>query len=220
MKITENMVKGPARWLLSFCLLALLPLMASCSEDDGQEEEYPNWPATNEAYFTEKFQEYYNSQSDKRLVLPKLSLAATPTGAQADHPEDYILVDVISKGTGKSSPLYSDSVACHIKGNLLPSRSYPQGFPFAYSYEGEFDEATSSPATYLVMGTVEGFATALQYMHRGDHWRVIIPYQMGYDTAGSGTTIPGYSTLIYEIRLVDFWSKTRGDRYLEELLSE
>jgi FKBP-type peptidyl-prolyl cis-trans isomerase FklB len=58
---------------------------------------------------------------------------------------------------------------------------------------------------------VDGFSTALQNMHRGDYWRVIVPYQLGYNKE-SKTGIPAYSTLVFDIWLVDFWHKEPGDR--------
>ena len=199
---------------LPFCLFTFL-LLSACSEDDGVVEEYPDWQAKNEAYFTQKYQEYANAQSAVKFLLKKQTAVSSTTSTKADVPEDYILVDVIESADSweTESPHYTDSVACHIKGNLLPSVSYPQGYPFAYSYEGDFDDAVASPASYLVSGTVDGFSTALQHMRRGDHWRITIPYQLGFGTAGSGSAVPGYSTLIYEIRLVDFWFKTWGDRF-------
>ena len=55
-----------------------------------------------------------------------------------------------------------------------------------------------------VRGVVHGFSTALMNMRRGDYYRVYIPYQLGYGLTDNGT-IPGGSTLIFEIRMVDFW---------------
>ena len=49
-----------------------------------------------------------------------------------------------------------------------------------------------------------GFATALLNMRRGDHYRVYIPYQLGYGSSDN-SSIPGGSTLIFDLRLVDFW---------------
>jgi len=48
-------------------------------------------------------------------------------------------------------------------------------------------------------------------MHKGDHWRVTIPYQLAYGETASGV-IPAYSTLVFDIWLTDFWTKTKGDR--------
>jgi FKBP-type peptidyl-prolyl cis-trans isomerase len=38
-------------------------------------------------------------------------------------------------------------------------------------------------------------------MHVGDHWIVYIPQEVGYGSRGNGS-IPGYSTLIFEMELV------------------
>lgn len=60
----------------------------------------------------------------------------------------------------------------------------------------------------LRVGTkvIEGWSVAIENMHVGDKWRVYIPYNLGYGSTGT-TSIPGYSTLIFEI-------------YLRELVSE
>jgi FKBP-type peptidyl-prolyl cis-trans isomerase FklB len=50
----------------------------------------------------------------------------------------------------------------------------------------------------------EGFCTALQHMKKGDHWLVYIPYQLAYGETGS-SSIPGYSTLVFEIAIADIW---------------
>ena len=49
----------------------------------------------------------------------------------------------------------------------------------------------------------QGFVTALLHMHSGDRWRVYIPYQLGYNTTEK-TGIPAYSTLIFDLALIDF----------------
>jgi len=47
----------------------------------------------------------------------------------------------------------------------------------------------------------------LMYMHKGDCWRVYIPYQLGY---GSQTknAIPAYSTMIFDLILIDYVTGT------------
>ena len=44
-----------------------------------------------------------------------------------------------------------------------------------------------------------------------DNWIVYIPYQLGYGTVVRGS-IPAGSTLIFDLRMEDFWTKTKGDR--------
>lgn len=214
MRTIYHMVEGWVK-VLPLYLFTLLPLFTSCSEDDGVEEEYPDWQARNDAYFLEKFNEYAASSSSTRFFLKTLTLPDTPSSTYASSPADFILVDVLEEGSGMVSPQYSDTVNVHYVGRLLPSRSYPEGYKFDYSYEGNFDAAVASPSKIAVggsSGAVPGFATALQNMHRGDHWRITIPYQLGYGIYGSGTAIPGYSTLIFDVRLADFWFKEKGDR--------
>lgn len=196
-------VKGWVKFL-PFYLFILLPLFTSCSERDDTPEEYPDWKNKNEKYFEAAFQAH-----DYDFALEKFSLAEGVTAAHTD----YVLVDVIEEGKEGPTPFLTDSVLVHYVGYLLPSTTYTQGFEFDKSYVEPFDEDTAVPAGMTVRNTCIGFATALQQMHRGDFWRITIPYQLGYGTAGSSDgKIPGYSTLIFEIRLVDFWSKEKGDR--------
>ena len=197
-------VKGWVK-LLPFYLFTLLLLFVSCSEKDDTPEEYPDWKNKNENYFETAFLAHeYN------FSLEKFSLAE---GVVAAH-TDYVLVEVIEEGKeGNLTPYLTDSVLVHYVGHLLPSTTYTKGYQFDKSYLEPFDEDTAVPAGMTVKSTCIGFATALMKMHRGDHWRVTIPYQLGYGTSGSSDgNIPGYSTLIFEIQLVDFWSKEKGDR--------
>jgi FKBP-type peptidyl-prolyl cis-trans isomerase len=42
-------------------------------------------------------------------------------------------------------------------------------------------------------------------MVKGDKWEIWVPYQLAYGRTGSSdsdNTIPGYSTLVYEIEIV------------------
>jgi FKBP-type peptidyl-prolyl cis-trans isomerase FklB len=51
-----------------------------------------------------------------------------------------------------------------------------------------------------VIGTVEGFMTAIQYMVKGDDWDVYIPQQLAYKETASDA-VPAYSTLLYRLRI-------------------
>lgn len=52
---------------------------------------------------------------------------------------------------------------------------------------------------------VKGMQVALQNMSIGDKWEVIIPWQMGYK--GYTSIIPAFSTLVFEVELVDILEK-------------
>lgn len=189
-----------------FILIVLSVALVSCSESKGAADEFDDWQNRNEAYFERVYQQA--SGSSAMRLLPKWSLG----GSDATIPHtDYIVVEVLESGEGDSSPLYTDSVEIHYVGRLMPSTSYPEGYVFDKSYAQSFDVEISPSKMMGVSNLTRGFATALMNMHQGDYWRITVPYQLGYGATAS-STIPAYSTLIFEIRLVDFWSKKKGDR--------
>ena len=51
--------------------------------------------------------------------------------------------------------------------------------------------------------TVEGWMIALTRMHVGDSCTVIIPYPQGYGSSKMSETLKPYSTLVFDIKLVD-----------------
>lgn len=195
-----------------WCLLAVLAL-ASCKEEDDTVEEYANWQATNDTYFSNLVADVQKdlSSSSSQVKWELIPCYTLPDNAYNFNYCDYVVAEKLKQGSGTTSPLQTDSVDVHYAGRLLPSRSYPQGFLFDSSYSGTFDPELSTPSKFAVSGVVRGFATALMRMHRGDRWRIYIPYQLGYGSSAR-TTIPAYSTLIFEVQLEDFWRKTRGDR--------
>jgi FKBP-type peptidyl-prolyl cis-trans isomerase len=68
-------------------------------------------------------------------------------------------------------------------------------------YNGQvFDSGRKS--AFLVGNTVRGFSAVLQQMCTGQRWEVCIPYFLGYG-AGGTLTIQGYTTLFFEIELLE-----------------
>ena len=84
---------------------------------------------------------------------------------------------------------------------------------FDSSYQGDYDVTTARPVTFCVGALVDGFATALQHMHIGDQWRVYIPYQLGYGSSEK-TGIPAFSTLVFDIALVNYFKAGDSPSYI------
>ena len=206
-----------------FCLGGMMlsaGLFTSCTENDDTVEEYANWQSKNETYwdnlYTTTQQKIKGGDISWKIILNYTfqNQKQTTGSALTYRPENYIIAHVEQAGTGTTSPLYSDSVSMHYMGRLIPSTTYTSGLIFDKSWStNQFNAATSRPVhsyiglTYDAEGKptslVDGFTTALMSMHRGDHWTVYIPYQLGYGEKNSGV-VPAYSTLIFDLRLNDF----------------
>ena len=189
--------------LLIFSLACLTAMFVACSEENDTVEEFPNWQETNQKYFNSLFSEASQriAAGDKSWkILRKWSLQDSIHA----NTNDYVVAHVISQGQGKVSPMFTDSVAVIYSGRLLPSTSYPTGYMFDKSYDVDFRPETASARGLRVSGLTDGFSTALQYMHCGDHWEIYVPSALGYGTSGSSTAgIPGHSVLIFELMLKD-----------------
>ena len=186
--------------------------LASCSETNNEVEEFPDWKKTNEEYFDRTYnQAVAKAETDNTVkVIRSYALNDDSDGGKNKvyNSYDHIVVNVLNEGHGSGCPLYTDSVKVHYSGRLLPSASYPQGYLFDQSWTGNYNLDTMVPVKFGVAGVVTGFATALQHMHIGDRWQVIIPYQLGYDS--SDTPGAAYSTLVFDVTLVAYyrWNDT------------
>lgn len=101
-----------------------------------------------------------------------------------------VLYKVLNTGDGIKSPDAGSVVVVHYKGSLINGEIFDNTF------------GRESPDAFRVREVVEGWQIALQHMHTGDRWIVYIPYNLGYGCRAVDG-IPGFSTLIFEIELVD-----------------
>jgi len=101
---------------------------------------------------------------------------------------------VLHQGTG-ATPKASDTVRTHYRGTLI------DGTEFDSSY------ARNQPATFPVRGVIPGWTEALQMMHVGDKWQLVIPSKLAYGERGAGDVIRPHSTLIFEIELLGIEAK-------------
>ena len=186
-------------------LLGILTLFTACSEDNDEVEEYPDWQNKNESYW----ENLYNSTQQK-ISAGDASWRIIRKYSYSDDmnikKDDNIIVHIVKQGEGTESPFITDSVKVHYQGKLLPSTSYPSGYIFDSSWTGTFNPATANPVKFLTGSLIDGWTTALINMHEGDRWEIYVPYKLGYGTSeSSSSTIPPYSTLIFDVTLVDFW---------------
>lgn len=191
-----------------YCLLPLMLMaivmaaMTACSENDTEENDFPNWKETNDKYFDQLY-----TATTTNIMLGdkswKIIKDWTLDSITASHTYDHVIAHVLTDGQSGVRPFYGDSVRIHYSGRLIPTEKYTGGYQFDKSWTGEFNEATAVPSQMLVSNSalVPGFVTTLQNMHLGDKWEVYIPYQFGYDSSAQGS-VPAYSTLVFTIELV------------------
>lgn len=194
-------------YILGFFLAALT--ITSCSETNDDEEEFANWQSTNVAYF-DNIYATAKAKADAGDSSWKVILGYQYESTAPMSNYNNIVVEVLETGTGSGCPLYTDSVRLNLRGQLLPSTHYSNGFIFMSTYDGDFNAATAASGVYAVATNTritDGLSTALQNMHIGDRWRVYVPYQMGYGTTDQSTTftVPAYSTLIYDVKLLAYY---------------
>lgn len=214
MKHDVHKTLGAVRTLMCTLLLMLCATgLTSCKEEDNTVEEFPNWQASNDAYF----QQLYNEATAEVAagntgwkVLRNWSLPEDSerfTASAADH----VVVRVLKDGQSTTpSPLYTDTVRVSYIGRVLPSKSYPEGKVFDNHMGDSFNEQTSITVDMAVASNVTGFITAIMNMHVGDYWRVYIPYQLGYDKNAikddnKNELAPAYSTLVFDIYLKGYY---------------
>ena len=98
--------------------------------------------------------------------------------------------EVISEGSGPK-PTAADVVRVHYEGALT------NGNVFDSSY------ARGEPIEFHLSGVIPGWTEGLQLMNVGSKYRLIIPSDLGYGPQGAGPQIPPYSTLVFEVELLD-----------------
>ena len=180
MGYSENRTARPAAAWLCFwlgCLCCVGGLLASCSETEDEEtNEFLNWQQRNEAFFATLEDSLKLGSQWKKIKT--YSKDASAEGKQTD----YIYVRVLEEGTGTESPMFTDSVRTSYSLFLIPTISYPAGYPVQQTYYGQFDWQTTGALDFKISTlAVDGFMTAALYMHKGDRWRVFIPYQLVKD---------------------------------------
>ena len=104
--------------------------------------------------------------------------------------ESGLQFEVVEQGEG-AKPTAESTVRTHYHGTLI------NGTVFDSSYE------RGQPAEFPVGGVIKGWTEALQMMPTGSKWRLYVPHDLAYGERGAGAAIAPYSTLIFDIELLD-----------------
>lgn len=190
--------------IIGIAITALgLAAFSSCTETtEDVDHTYDRWQERNDSAFHAIYQHAQKAISEGSTEWKIYRSYATTLPAN-EH--NSIVVHIAKQGTGSGCPMYTDSVRVNYQGCLFTGKTF--------DHSGFYNDSTSifspqlcKPASMLVSNTVEGFTTALQYMHIGDLWRVYIPYQLGYGASSTGS-IRAYSMLRFDVQLRQYARK-------------
>lgn len=150
------------------------------------------------------------------LLLVLLGLSIAPLQAQREKlpPEDF---EIVEKKWPDAKRTYTGLRYLVLEPAVKDSPSPEKGMMVAVLYKGMlldgtvFDQSSDKNDLLKVrLGRgelIEGWEEALQKMHKGEKWLLIVPPEMAYGVRGKPPTIPRRATLVFEIELVDFGEK-------------
>ncbi len=107
------------------------------------------------------------------------------------------------KGSGPL-PKLGDVLKVHFTVSML------DGFPLFSTYDKE-----PMDIEFGQQFDTEGFDEALAYLQKGTKAKLIVPSHLAFDSIGRNQMIPPYTTMLYNVELVNIRSKAEVERELE-----
>ena len=117
-------------------------------------------------------------------------LADNKTKADVITTKSGLQYKIITEGTG-AIPDEKARVKVHYRGRLV------DGTEFDSSYNN------NEPVLFYLSNVIKGWTEALTIMPVGSKWELYIPYELAYGSGGQSPKIPPFSTLIFEIELLE-----------------
>lgn len=145
-------------------------------------------------YITEYISDFNDMKAQENIQKGKDFLANNLKNKDVMELVDGIQYKVIVQGNG-AFPKESDQVRVNYKGTTIDG------------VEFDSTEKRGTPATFRVDGVIKGWTKCLLHMPVGSKWMVYIPEDQAYGSRPIGSSVPGYSTLIFEIELLEILTK-------------
>ena len=137
----------------------------------------------------EYFEKQAKEQAQQAIADGKVFLEANARRPEETQTKSGLQYEVLTEGTGRS-PTATDTVRCHYEGRLL------DGSIFDSSYK------RGEPADFGLNQVIAGWTEGVQLMKEGAKYRFYIPYLLAYGERGAGSSIPPYSTLVFDVELI------------------
>lgn len=133
------------------------------------------------------------SKAKSRIDSGKVFLAENAKRKEVKTTASGLQYEVITEGTG-IKPTTLDTFVANYRGTLINGT--------------EFDASANRgvPLTMALNQVIPGWTEGLKLMSVGSKYKLYIPYTLGYGIYDNGA-IPGGSTLIFELELIDVKKK-------------
>jgi FKBP-type peptidyl-prolyl cis-trans isomerase len=137
-----------------------------------------------------------------RSLRSLLALAASAVGLLAQAPQGIpeckemkktasgLEYGVLRAGRNEPSPGKDDMVEVHYTGWLTDGTKF------------DSSRDRGEPTSFGVGQVIKGWTEGLQLMTPGAHFKLVIPPEIGYGSAGAGGAIPPNATLVFEVELL------------------
>ena len=142
-----------------------------------------------QAMLQDFFQKKQKQEAQQAIAAGKAYLDENAKKAGVKVTKSGLQYEVLTEGSGKS-PKATDTVRCHYEGRLL------DGTVFDSSYR------RGTPADFGLGQVIPGWTDGVQLMKEGAKFRFTIPYLLAYGEQGAGSSIPPFSTLIFDVELI------------------
>lgn len=170
----ENMLAG--------FLTGVAKAKGAMTKEEAQEYMTKQMDTIKEKAIAEKYAD--NKAAGEKFLAEnkeKEGVITLPSGLQ---------YKVIKEGKG-AKPTETDRVKVNYRGTLI------DGKEFDSSYK------RNEPATFRANQVIKGWTEALTMMPVGSKWELYIPSELAYGTRETGGDIKPFSTLIFEVELLE-----------------
>jgi len=143
--------------------------------------------------FNEIHQRMQAAKNEQFAEAQEAGIAFLAENAKRDDvtvTESGLQYEVVNAGNG-DTPTAASTVRVHYHGTLL------DGTVFDSSYD------RGEPAEFPVGGVIKGWTEALQLMQVGAKLRLFVPHDLAYGEQGAGGAIAPFSTLVFDVELLD-----------------
>lgn len=144
-----------------------------------------------QAALTQRFEAERAEKIALNQAAGEALLASNGARAEVTTLPSGLQYERLAGAPGGRQPSLDDTVLAHFHGTL------PDGTVFDSSIGRE------QPASIPLKRVMPGWQEALQLMSEGEKWRIVLPPDLAYGDEGAGQHILPYSTLIFEIELIE-----------------